>query len=92
MLKLFPVAGIDDIKHDVKHLYVLKQLYREGFLKKGELSICDNIEDAEVKTLTPDEAQNWKYDVNSLCDENDNADSRAGKRHDFYEFSLMKLT
>ena len=91
MLKLFPVEGIDNIEHDVKHSYVLKQLYGEGFLKKGELSICENLDDAEIKTLTSDEAQNWEYDVNSLCDENDNADSRSGKRPDFYEFSLMKL-
>lgn len=91
MLKLFPVAGIDDVKYDVKHVYVLEEICAEGYLSKGGLSVCKNLEEAEIKTCSEKEAEDWLFEVNSLCEENDNADSRAGKRPDFYEFSLKKL-
>ena len=92
MLKLFPVAGIDDVKHDVKHVYVLEEICVEGYLSKGELSVCKNLADAEIKTCSEKEAEDWLFDVNTCCSLNDNADSRSGCRPNFYEFSLKKLT
>lgn len=51
-----------------------------------------NLDEAFVFTGNLEEAQNYLENINETCEDNDNSDSRVGRRPLFFRFELKKVS
>ena len=92
VLKLYPVPHIDTVQSDeTRYTYALVEIGTGKYLTKGKFDISSNMNEVELRHLTEKEADMWALEINDISSDNDNADSRACVRPNFYEFEYTKI-